>query len=92
MAHLETKQLHFEAAAQIRKSIDDSEGNRFVFFHSSATHVVIRFVRYGHEIARLSLALSLAQKGFGLARRAAVAPAVVNDIKVSPLRYPLELR
>ncbi|TCD68499.1 pH-response regulator protein palA/rim20 [Steccherinum ochraceum] len=64
IVHLETKYLHFEAAAQIRKSIDDLEANR-----------------YGHELARLALAQSYAQKGYDLARRAAVAPAVLSDIK-----------
>ncbi|GBE87997.1 pH-response regulator protein palA/RIM20 [Sparassis crispa] len=29
LAHLETKQLHFEAAAQYRKSVDDLEANRY---------------------------------------------------------------
>ncbi|KAH8092591.1 pH-response regulator [Cristinia sonorae] len=64
LAHLETKQLHFEAAAQVRKSIDDLEANR-----------------YGNELTRLSLAKTLAQKGFDVARRAAVAPAILNDIR-----------
>ncbi|THH30031.1 hypothetical protein EUX98_g4157 [Antrodiella citrinella] len=64
LAHIETKQLHFEAAAQLRKSVDDLEANR-----------------YGHEIARLSLAQALAQKGYDLARRGAVLNTVVNDIK-----------
>lgn len=38
--------------------------------------------RYGHELARLALAQTTAQKGYDIARRAAVAPAVLKDIKV----------
>ena len=29
LPHLETKQMHFEAAAQYRKSVDDLEANRW---------------------------------------------------------------
>jgi hypothetical protein len=28
---MQTKQHHFEAAAQVRKAMDDSENNRYVF-------------------------------------------------------------
>ncbi|KAH7927929.1 pH-response regulator [Leucogyrophana mollusca] len=64
LSHIETKQYHFEAAAQYRKSIDDLEANR-----------------YGDEIRRLSLAEVEAKKGYAIARRGAVAPAVLQDIK-----------
>ncbi|KAI0925777.1 hypothetical protein AcV5_008415 [Taiwanofungus camphoratus] len=64
LPHLETKQLHFDAAAQYRKSVDDLEANR-----------------YGHELARLMQAHATAKKGYDMARRAGVAPPVLQDIK-----------
>lgn len=38
--------------------------------------------RYGHELGRLDLALAQAKKGYDIARRGNVAPAVLQDIKV----------
>ncbi|KAG6329314.1 hypothetical protein ID866_9775, partial [Astraeus odoratus] len=64
VAHLETKQWHFRAAAQYRKSIDELEGNR-----------------YGDELRRLMDAEADAKRGYNLAKRSSVAPAVVQDIK-----------
>ncbi|KAI0787643.1 pH-response regulator [Fomes fomentarius] len=64
LAHLETKALHFQAAAQYRKSLEDLEANR-----------------YGHEIARLSEAKTLAKKGYDVARRGGVTAPVQQDIK-----------
>ncbi|KZT73000.1 BRO1-domain-containing protein [Daedalea quercina L-15889] len=64
LAHLETKQLHFEAAAHYRKSVEDLESSR-----------------YGHEIARLTQAQAAVKKGYDVARRGGVAPAVFQDIK-----------
>ncbi|TFY67754.1 hypothetical protein EVG20_g3830 [Dentipellis fragilis] len=62
--HIEAKQLHFLAAAQYRKGIDDLEADR-----------------YGHEIGRLIVAQSAAKKGYDIARRGNVAPAVLQDVK-----------
>ncbi|PSR75597.1 hypothetical protein PHLCEN_2v9077 [Hermanssonia centrifuga] len=64
LPHLETKQLHFEAAALLRKSMDDLDANR-----------------YGHEIARLMQAHTLAKRGSDVGRRGGVAQVVQNDIK-----------
>ena len=38
--------------------------------------------RYGHEVARLAEAQSLAKDGYDVARRGGTAPAVQQDIKV----------
>ncbi|KAG9315304.1 putative pH-response regulator protein [Chiua virens] len=62
--HLETKQRHFGAAAQYRKSIDDLEANN-----------------YGDELRRLIDAEAEAKQGYNLAKRSAISPAVVQDIK-----------
>ncbi|KAL4062196.1 BRO1-like domain-containing protein [Scleroderma citrinum] len=62
--HIETKQRHFRAAAQYRKSIDGLEANR-----------------YGYELRRLTDAEAEAKKGYSLAKRSSIAPAVVQDIK-----------
>ncbi|KAF8553948.1 BRO1-domain-containing protein [Imleria badia] len=62
--HLETKQRHFRAAAQYRKSIDHLEANN-----------------YGDELRRLIDAEADAKQGYNSARRTAVSPAVVQDIK-----------
>ncbi|KAF7986480.1 hypothetical protein HWV62_31277 [Athelia sp. TMB] len=64
LAHLETKQYHFAAVAQFRKSIDEGESNN-----------------YGVELARLTAATSEAKKGYDIARRGNVAPAVLKDIE-----------
>lgn len=64
VTHLETKQRHFRAAAQYRKSIDELEANR-----------------YGDELRRLMDAEEEAKKGYSLAKRSSVAPAVIQDIK-----------
>ncbi|KIP08198.1 hypothetical protein PHLGIDRAFT_104576 [Phlebiopsis gigantea 11061_1 CR5-6] len=64
LAHLETKQYHFEGVAQYRKSLDDSSAGR-----------------YGEEVARLTLANMVVKSGYEIARRNAVAPAVLQDIK-----------
>ncbi|OCH95381.1 BRO1-domain-containing protein [Obba rivulosa] len=64
LPHLESKELHFRAAAQVRKSVDDLEASR-----------------YGHEISRLTEALTLAKRGYEIARRGGVAPAVLDDSK-----------
>ncbi|KAI0775185.1 BRO1-domain-containing protein [Trametes elegans] len=64
LSHLETKQLHFQAAAQYRKSLEDLEAHN-----------------YGHEIARLSEAQTLAKRGYDAARRGGVAQPVQQDIK-----------
>ncbi|EPQ54076.1 BRO1-domain-containing protein [Gloeophyllum trabeum ATCC 11539] len=37
--------------------------------------------RYGHELSRLNQASMLAKKGYDIARRAGIAPAVVQDVK-----------
>lgn len=39
LAHLETKQLHFEAAAQLRKSVDELEAGRLII---KPLHLCIR--------------------------------------------------
>lgn len=62
--HIETKQRHFRAAAQYRKSIDELEANR-----------------YGVELRRLMDAEAEAKKGYSVAKRSSIAPAVVQDIK-----------
>ncbi|KAH0833294.1 putative pH-response regulator [Lanmaoa asiatica] len=62
--HLETKQRHFRAAAQYRKSIDDLEAND-----------------YGDELRRLIDAEVEAKQGYNSARRSAISPAVVQDIR-----------
>ena len=40
-------------------------------------------IRYGDEIARLTEAHLTAKKGYDIARRNSVAPAVLQDIKAS---------
>ncbi|KAF9223431.1 BRO1-domain-containing protein [Gyrodon lividus] len=64
IAHIETKQRHFRAAAQYRKSIDELEANR-----------------YGDELRRLIDAEAEANRGYNLAKRSPVGPAVLQDIK-----------
>ncbi|KIJ62786.1 hypothetical protein HYDPIDRAFT_182503 [Hydnomerulius pinastri MD-312] len=64
VAHLETKQWHFRAAAQYRKSIDELEANR-----------------YGNELRRLIDAEAEAKRAYNLAKRGAVAPPVMQDVK-----------
>ncbi|TFY77999.1 hypothetical protein EWM64_g6012 [Hericium alpestre] len=64
LRHLETKALHFQAAAQYRKAMDDLDTDR-----------------YGHEIGRLQVAQSTAKRGYDIARRGNVSPAVLQDIK-----------
>jgi len=68
LPHLETKQYHFEAGSQYRKSIDEVEANSYG-------------LGYGLEIARLGQAQLQAKKGYDIARRANVAPPVLQDIK-----------
>ncbi|KAI0293747.1 BRO1-like domain-containing protein [Russula brevipes] len=60
--HIEVKHLHFSAAAQYRKSIDDTEHNK-----------------YGHEVARLTVAQSTAKGAFSTARRGA-SKIVMEDV------------
>ncbi|OJT11438.1 pH-response regulator protein palA/RIM20 [Trametes pubescens] len=64
VSHLETKEFHFLAAAQYRKSREDLEAHR-----------------YGHELARLFEAQTLAKKGYDIGRRGGVAQPVQQDIK-----------
>ncbi|KAI8980207.1 BRO1-domain-containing protein [Trametes punicea] len=68
--HLETKLLHFQAAAQYRKSLEDLEAHHALSGRS-----------YGNEVAHLSQGLALAKKGYDIARRGGVAAAVQQDIK-----------
>ncbi|KAI0342763.1 BRO1-domain-containing protein [Trametopsis cervina] len=63
-AHLEAKELHFEAVSQFRKSVDDLDANR-----------------YGHEIARLTLAQIAVKKGHEVARKGGVSPTVQKELK-----------
>ncbi|OBZ72455.1 pH-response regulator protein palA/RIM20 [Grifola frondosa] len=81
--HMETKQLHFQAAAQYRKSVDDLEAHRsFITLRAKLpVSLTVGFFRYGHEIARLAEAEALAKKGYDVARRGGVAPPVLHDIK-----------
>ena len=45
-------------------------------------HIFFILLRYGHEIARLTLAQAAVKKGNGIARKGGVNPVVVQDIKV----------
>ncbi|KAF9820903.1 hypothetical protein IEO21_01130 [Rhodonia placenta] len=51
LAHLETKQLHFEAAAQYRKSVDDLEANRYGHELARLTQAQVA-AKKGYDIAR----------------------------------------
>lgn len=42
--------------------------------------------KYGHELARLIDAKTIAKKGYEIARRAYVSKPVVDDLKVKQLR------
>lgn len=87
MAHFQTKQHHFEAAAQIRKSMDDSENGRYRYQLIHACPFSISSIcRYGIELARLASARAFAKQGQDTARRG-VADIVLEDINVSiPIR------
>ncbi|PCH42163.1 BRO1-domain-containing protein [Wolfiporia cocos MD-104 SS10] len=51
MAHLETKQHHFEAAAQYRKSLDDLEANKYGHEVSRLTQAQL-LAKRGYDLAR----------------------------------------
>lgn len=80
-AHFQTKQRHFEAAAQVRKSMDDSENGRSVSIPGLRILLHPK-CRYGSELGRLASARAFARQGQESARRG-VADLVVEDITVS---------
>ncbi|KAJ3557381.1 hypothetical protein NM688_g1507 [Phlebia brevispora] len=51
IAHLETKQLHFEAVAQFRKSVDELEANRYGKELARLTQA-LALAKNGYDIAR----------------------------------------
>ncbi|KAI0766745.1 ALIX V-shaped domain binding to HIV-domain-containing protein [Irpex lacteus] len=51
IAHLETKELHFEGVSQFRKSVDDLEANRYGHEITRLT-LANAAVRRGHEVGR----------------------------------------
>jgi programmed cell death 6-interacting protein len=81
LAHLEAKQLHFEAVAQFRKSMDDLESGRYVPTLSSHMLGLIDDDRYGHELARLMQAKSATAKAVDVGRRGGVAAPVLRDAR-----------
>lgn len=81
---METKLLHFQAAAQYRKSLEDLEANKYVQDKTTLPFESDRLDRYGFEVARLFEAHSLAKRGYDVARRGGAALSVQQDIKVSP--------
>lgn len=79
---MQSKQYHFEAAAQYRKSVDDLEANRFeILIHN--TRAQSNLIRsYGHELARLAQAQKTVTEAYDCARKGGVMAAVVQDISV----------
>ncbi|KAF7794805.1 hypothetical protein EIP86_005947 [Pleurotus ostreatoroseus] len=51
LAHLETKQLHFEAAAQFRKSVDELEANKYGL-ELARLNQALTLAKRGHDVAR----------------------------------------
>lgn len=43
----------------------------------------LSLLRYGHEIARLNLALAAVKQGYDVARKGSVAQSVQRDVKAS---------
>lgn len=81
--HLSSKQSHFSAAAQFRKSCDDLAASRCVSFDQSTVDMLtVSSFRYGDEIARLRVAEKLVKDGLSSAKRAS-RPRVAEDLKVS---------
>lgn len=78
--HIEVKCLHFSAASQYRKSIDDTEHNKSASARMPQYRVYHLTPRYGHEVARLAFAQSTAKSAFDKARRGASKP-VMEDVK-----------
>jgi programmed cell death 6-interacting protein len=76
---MQTKQHHFEAAAQVRKAMDDSENNRYVF--NGVISLISPIARFGCEVARLASARVYAKQGQDSAKRG-VSNAVIEDINV----------
>ncbi|PVF99793.1 putative pala protein [Serendipita vermifera] len=60
MAHLQTKQYHFEAAAQIRKSMDESENSRYGIELARLANARI-FARKGQESARKGVGQTISE-------------------------------
>ncbi|KAI0034549.1 BRO1-domain-containing protein [Vararia minispora EC-137] len=66
LAHLETKQWHFDAASQYRKSVDDLEQNKYGNEIARLT-AAQKTAKRGHDVARRA--------------GSSIAPAILEDIK-----------
>ena len=75
---------HFQAAAQYRQSLNDSDDGRYaqVVFLSLETRLTSHTNRYGIQLSRLSIALTAAKNASAAARKGNVVRSVQNDTKV----------
>jgi len=82
LAHIQSKALHFDAAAQYRKANEELENARYARACPDGTRSTTPH-RYGQEISRLQSARKMAKEGSDVARRGGVSASVLNDLTVS---------
>jgi len=86
LAHIQSKALHFDAAAQYRKSNEELENARYVRARRGGTQPLISH-RYGQEISRLQSARKKAKEGSEIARKGGASASVLKDLNVRVHRY-----
>ena len=79
---MQSKALHFDAAAQYRKANEEIESARCVRARRDGIQCLIPH-RYGQEIGRLQAARKKAKEGSDIARKGAISASVLNDLNVS---------
>ena len=79
--HIQSKALHFDAAAQYRKANEELENKRYARTCPDGTRSLIS-CRYGQEIGRLQSARKKAKEGSEVARKGGVSASVLNDLIV----------
>ena len=89
VAHIQSKALHFDAAAQYRKANEELENGRYVRARQNNAQSSILH-RYGQEISRLQSARKRAKEGSEMARKGSVSASVLNDLNVGVGDWPDE--
>jgi len=81
LPHIQSKALHFDAAAQYRKSNEELENARYLRARRSGARLLILH-RYGQEIGRLQSARKKAKEGSEIARKGGASASVLKDLNV----------
>jgi len=78
---MQSKALHFDAAAQYRKANEELENKRYDRACPDSTRALTS-CRYDQEIGRLQSARKRAKEGSEIARKGGVSASVLNDLTV----------